>query len=247
VDRPVEAPPPARGSPSSAHGPRLGNGGRTPGDAGSRLPPPAPARPGRTPPGSGVLPRTSSDSLPQSIIYRKLLTQSPESACGPGLDGAQWHACSFGYLPLGEPPKIGQLYYLPVRCVERLQGPRHPPRKPGFVYHLLRTGRRIPGSSDVWGPIRDLADLAGTLAVEINGGATRDPVKPGGEAAARRIEGTRRTPHLQEDILDQLLRRGAVTEDLQAHTEDRAAVTIVELGEGYLDFRSFEVSHKLLV
>src|SRR5215217_5248627 len=78
-------------------------------------------------------------------------------------------------------------------------------------------------------------DLVGALAVEINGGATCDPVKPGGEAAARRIEGTRRTPYLQEDILDQLLRRGAVIEDLQAHTEDRAAVTIVELG------------HKLLV
>src|SRR5215208_7734414 len=90
-------------------------------------------------------------------------------------------------------------------------------------------------------------DLVGALAVEINGGATCDPVKPGGEAAARRIEGTRRTPYLQEDILDQLLRRGAVIEDLQAHTEDRVAVTIVELGEGYLDFRSIELSHKLLV
>src|SRR5215217_927598 len=90
-------------------------------------------------------------------------------------------------------------------------------------------------------------DLVGALAVEINGGATCDPVKPGGEAAARIIEGTRRTPYLQEDILDQLLRRGAVTQDLQAHTEDRAAIAIVELGEGYLDFRSIQVGHELLV
>src|SRR5215216_1945056 len=84
------------------------------------------------------------------------------------------------------------------------QGPRHPPRKPGFVYHLLWTGRRIPGSSDVWTPVRGLADPAGALAVEVKGAAARDPVEPGGEAPPRRVEGVSRTPYLQEDLLDQI-------------------------------------------
>src|SRR5215216_5060665 len=91
------------------------------------------------------------------------------------------------------------------------------------------------------------ANPAGTLAEEVHGGTARDPEKPGGEATARRVEGSRRAPHLQEDLLNQLLCQGAVAKDIQPYPEDRAAVAIVERRDGRLDPGAVEAGHELLV
>jgi hypothetical protein len=48
----------------------------------------------------------SSDDLLQSLLERKLPTQSLEGALRSALDGAKGHAGSPGYLPLREPSKI---------------------------------------------------------------------------------------------------------------------------------------------
>src|SRR5215217_4716606 len=175
------------------------------GDVGPRRPPLAPARPRRRLPSSPGSPHTSSHSLPRSVPERKLCAQLLEGARGPALYCAKGHAGSPGDLPLGESSKICQLYHFSMRRVEYFQSPRDPPREPGFVHYLLRTGRRIPGGEDVCLSIRYLMNPVGTLAVEVQGTAAGDPIKPGGEAAPRSIEGTQRAPHLQEDILDQLL------------------------------------------
>jgi hypothetical protein len=48
--------------------------------------------------------------LLQRIPEGKLPAQSLEGALRSVLEGAQGHAASLGYLPLGATPKIGQLY-----------------------------------------------------------------------------------------------------------------------------------------
>src|SRR5918911_1308863 len=123
----AEVLPVGRGSPSGGLRARLGSPDKKPGGAGSRPPPRAPIRPGRRPPGWEKRLRTSSRGLPRGISHGELLAQAPESARRSRLDGAEGHAGPLRNLPLGEAPEIGELYYLSVRRVEFLQGPRHPP------------------------------------------------------------------------------------------------------------------------
>src|SRR5215216_7397343 len=132
---------------------------------------------------------SSSERLASRILYHELLAQPLISPRRAGLDRAERHACSLGYLSLGKSPKIGQVYHLSVRRVEHLECPRHPPRQPRFVYDLLRTIRGIPRGGDVQGPVGYLANPVSALAVEVQCNAARDPVEPGREAAARRVEG----------------------------------------------------------
>src|SRR5829696_2264524 len=88
---------------------------------------------------------------------------------------------------------------------------------------------------------------AGALTIEIQCHAARDPEKPGGKATPRRVEGARRAPYLQEDLLHQLFCQGAVAKDIQPYPKDRAAVAIVERGDGRFDPGAIEAGHEPLV
>src|SRR5919107_2496696 len=108
--------------------------------------------------------------------------------------------------PSGRVPQNRPALSLPGAVRRAPPGPSPPAKKA-----RIRLPPPVDRQKNPWqqrcvcAPIRDLADPAGGLAVKINRGATRDPVQPGGGAAPRRVEGASRTPHLQEDILDQLL------------------------------------------
>ena len=87
----------------------------------------------------------------------------------------------------------------------------------------------------------------GALAMQVQGDATRDPEEPRRKATPRGVEGAGRTPHLQEHLLGQFLGQGPVAQHLQSYPEDRAAIPVVEPGDGGLYLRASEACHELLV
>ena len=129
---------------------------------------------------------------------------------------------------MGQPSVVRQLQRLALHVGQQRQRRRRPVARFAVDRQILRAVGRHRGAERIT-LLTVTVRLLGSHAVD--GAAVGDRGRPGAHAAALVVVAPAVAPHVDEDLLGDLLGLGAVTEHPLDHAEDQRRDRVVQLGE----------------